>query len=64
MEIVKTFVKVAIAAGVGAFAGEKAYGLVEKRLPAKVGATARSGMKLGFQAGGAVVTFGIVNSIF
>lgn len=63
MEIVKTFATVAVAAGVGAWVGEKAYGAIESKLPATVGTGARAGAKLGFQAGAAVITYGIVRSV-
>ncbi len=63
MEIIKTFATVALAAGVGAWVGEKAFNAVAPKLPASVGAGARAGTKLGFQAGSAVLTYGIVRSI-
>lgn len=62
MELFKTFLTVAVAAGVGAWAGEKAYGAIEDKIPASA-ANAKGGIKLGMQAGAAVVTFGVVRSV-
>lgn len=62
MEILKTFVTVAVAAGVGAWAGEKAYGAIADKLPASAD-KAKGGIKLGMQAGAAVLTFGVVRSV-
>jgi hypothetical protein len=64
MSLLKTFTLVAVAAGVGGFVGEKAYALVEPRLPASIGPSVRVGAKLGFQAGAGVVTFAVLNSMF
>lgn len=62
MELFKTFLTVAVAAGVGAWAGEKAYNAVSDKLPASAD-KAKPGIKLGMQAGAAVVTFGVVRSV-
>lgn len=62
MEVLKVFLTVGIAAGVGAWAGEKAYTAIADKLPASAD-KAKGGIKLGMQAGAAVVTFGVVRSI-
>lgn len=64
MGIFKTFAFVAVAAGVGGFAGEKLYGLVDPKLPASVGPAVRTGAKLGFQAGAGVITYGVLRAMF
>jgi hypothetical protein len=64
MGLLKTFALVGVAAGVGGFAGEKLFNLVEPKLPASVGPAARAGAKLGAQAGTAVITYAVLNSIF
>lgn len=63
MDLLKTFATVALAAGVGAWVGEKAYGAIADKLPASVGPAGKAGTKLGFQAGAAVLTYGIVRSV-
>lgn len=62
MELFKTFLTVAVAAGVGAWAGEKAYSAIADKLPPSAD-KAKPGIKLGFQAGAAVVTFGVVRTV-
>ena len=64
MEFIKTLALVGVSAGVGAWLGEKAYGQIEKRLPATVGAAGRTGTKLGLQAAGAVTTYAVLRSVF
>lgn len=63
METFKLFASVALAAGVGAWVGEKAYGVVADKLPATVGPAGKAGTKLGLQAASAVLTYGIVRSV-
>jgi hypothetical protein len=64
MGVFKTFALVAVAAGVGGFAGEKLFTLVEPKLPTSVPPAVRVGAKLGAQAGTAVITYAVLNSIF
>jgi hypothetical protein len=62
--MLKTFVYVAVAAGVGGFAGDKLYSFIDPKLPASVGPSVRTGARLGFQAGTGVLTYGLLRAMF
>ncbi len=66
MELLKAFVLVGASAGIGAFAGDKLFAAVAPKLPATVTSrpAAVSGLKIGMQAGGAVVAYGVLRAIF
>lgn len=64
IEMLKTFLFVGVAAGVGGWAGDKLYALVDPKLPASVGPSLRSGARLGMQAGTGVIVYGVLRAMF
>lgn len=63
MEVVKTFVTVAAAAGVGFWVGNKVFAAIESKVPASA-AKAKPEIQVGLQVGTTVLAFGILRSLF
>lgn len=65
MGLVKTFALVAVAAGGGAFVGDKLAGFVQPKLPSSAQSPGvQTGVRVGAQAASAVALYAVLTSIF